>query len=568
MLKDKSSSSKKGSPLVVLVAVMAAALPLALHAEVFEATVDDVVSLTNALTQMNELTDAGRKNARIWLRPGTYNLSGICMYSSDTYGKGHLAIGLSQGGMIAGLGDGPEDTILLGAGAAEQCRVLVLKGGGGNQGYFTVSNLTVTGGYTPKSGGGIYNSSLANTQKLSHLIVSNNYAGGSGGGCHKARAEYCLFADNKADGGGTSYGGGLYTEAGGGQTTANSNIVIGCTFVSNSCLKGMGGALLLRGKCHDCTFIGNSSVHGGAICVDSVFPTLYGGKITNETMITGAKFIGNTLNAYGYGSAVYNKASSGLVKISDSTFAANNVTNFTGPGVVYKGDLHVCTITNNIRAGSIFSSCDLDRCYVADNLTKANQGVVDSGDGANLNVNCVFKDNVNEGYGHISHGKRIVNCTYIGNVITAGANYGGICTKCQMWNTILYDNYLRADKDAYYNSDVRAHNANGDLTLVMTNCFFGKCDSYTLLDASGFVTNNGCASTRKVADFKFENASGGAYTPTIRSPAYDAGCSEGWLLALAGLKDLAGNERVFGAAIDIGAYESQKRKPGVMLIVW
>lgn len=566
MLKDKSSRSKKGSPLVVLVAVMAAALPFALHAEVFEATVDDVVSLTNALTQMNELTDAGRKNARIWLRPGTYNLSGICMYSSDTYGKGHLAIGLSQDGMIAGLGDGPEKTILLGAGAAEQCRVLVLKGGGGNQGYFTVSNLTVTGGYTPKSGGGIYNSSLANTQKLSHLIVSNNYAGGSGGGCHKARAEYCLFADNKADGSGSSTGGGLFTEAGGGQTTANSNIVIGCTFVSNSCLQGKGGALVLRGKCHDCTFIGNSAVHGGAIYVDSIFPTLFGGKITNETVITGAEFTGNTLNAYGYGSAVYNSAND-QVWISDSTFAANDTTS-TGPGVVYKGDLHVCTITNNTRAGQIFTNCDLDRCYVADNRnTASNGGTIDSGDGTNMNVNCVFKDNVSVNYGHISRNKRIVNCTYVGNVSHGGANYGGICTKCQMWNTILYDNYLRDDKIPYYNQDVRAHNANGDLELVMTNCFFGKCDSYTLLDASGCVTNNGCASTRKIADFKFENASGGDYTPTTRSPAYDAGCSEDWLLAIAGTKDFAGNERVFGAAIDVGAYESQKLKPGIMLIV-
>ena len=35
----------------------------------------------------------------------------------------------------------------------------------------------------------------------------------------------------------------------------------------------------------------------------------------------------------------------------------------------------------------------------------------------------------------------------------------------------------------------------------------------------------------------------------------DAGCQEPWLLSLLGATDLAGNPRVFGKGIDIGAYE-------------
>ena len=114
--------------------------------------------------------------------------------------------------------------------------------------------------------------------------------------------------------------------------------------------------------------------------------------------------------------------------------------------------------------------------------------------------------------------------------------------------------------------DVRAHTADGDQTLVMTNCVFGRADSYTTLDANGYVTNAGVANTRRVTNMRFADAANGDYTPRTSSALYDAGCQEPWLLSLVGETDLAGNPRVFGAAIDIGAYECQKMKPGAMLL--
>ena len=41
--------------------------------------VGDVVALTNAMTQANALSASDRANARIWLKPGVYNLSGVYM---------------------------------------------------------------------------------------------------------------------------------------------------------------------------------------------------------------------------------------------------------------------------------------------------------------------------------------------------------------------------------------------------------------------------------------------------------------------------------------------------------
>ena len=77
----------------------------------------------------------------------------------------------------------------------------------------------------------------------------------------------------------------------------------------------------------------------------------------------------------------------------------------------------------------------------------------------------------------------------------------------------------------------------------------------------------GLYNCKQVADMKFADEANGDYTPKYRSPAYNAGCQEPWLLELAGAKDLAGNTRVFGDGIDIGAYECQRFPPGAVFTV-
>ena len=126
--------------------------------------VGDVEALTNALVAINSMIgDAnGRFNARVWLKPGVYDLCGV--YMTTTTGSGHLCTESIQGGMIAGLGEGPEDTILLGGGEADGRRVLYT--GGSNYDWMTISNLTVTGGWTTGDGGGICGNG---TTRYSHL---------------------------------------------------------------------------------------------------------------------------------------------------------------------------------------------------------------------------------------------------------------------------------------------------------------------------------------------------------------------------------------------------------------
>ena len=521
--------------------------------------IGDVVALTNAMAEANALTDSGRANARIWLKPGVYNLSGVYMT-----GSAHLKFNVSEGGMIAGLGEKPDDTVLLGGGESGAHRVLNVPDGGGNWGWLTISNLTVTGGWTSGDGGGIYGNG---TTRYRHLIVSNNYAagsnGGGGGGCIRGRAEHCLFANNRV-GAGTKFGGALWTDGIGGQSASFVQGAWYCTFSNNVC-GSTGGALCLQGSCIGCTFVGNSAVHGGAINCSLVNWSWNSSRFT--TKIDDCKFIGNKLSDWGHGSAIYNAASVG-VPVSNCVFAANG-DKFGGYGVIYKGDLYDCIVTNNVRLEQTFYNCNLSRCFVADNRSTYDGDRLDSvsTDFAYTNSNCIFLNNIQEKFGIISRGKIVVNCTYVGNVTHGGANYGDICCKCRMWNTVLDQNYQDKGKGPEYHVDVRAHSLDGDLPLVMTNCVFGRADSYTKLDANGYVTNNGVANTRKISNMKFMDVANGDYTPKTSSPLYGAGCQEPWLLELVGATDLAGNPRVFGAGIDIGAYECQLRKPGVLVIV-
>ena len=516
--------------------------------------VGDVAALTNALTQFNALSS--RTSGHIYLQPGVYNLSEVYMT-----GASHLTISAAQHGLFAGLGDGPEDTVLIGGGESGAHRVLAV-GGGGNFGWFTVSNMTVTGGWTSGDGGGI---SGNGTTRYSHLIVSNNYAAGSnfggGGGCMRGCAEYCRFADNRI-GTGNRSGGALWTDGGGGQ---QENLLQGawhCVF-SNNVAPNQGGALRLQGKCVDCRFFGNTANYGGAIVMPSTEWNWYIEKFTNTTEVLNSTFIGNTLSAWGHGSAMYCTDTSRLAFVSNCTFSANNA-DVGGNGVVYRADLYDCAIERNLRSETIFYDCNLTGCLVADNTNTYRSLAIDTSSslGAHTNVNCLFRGNISTAYGQVSYQKAIVNCTYTGNNSTGGANYGGICTKCLMWNTVLFDNWI-----GWYREDVRAHNTNGDLPVVMTNCLFQTCDQYTLLDDNGYVTNDCVAATRKVSNMLLENPANGDYTPTTRSAAYNAGCQEPWILALLGEKDLAGNPRVYGGALDIGAYECQKDRPGLWLKV-
>jgi len=513
--------------------------------------VGDVVSLTNALKQLNAL--ASRDNARVWLEAGVYDLRGVFMDSEN-----HLVLAAANGAMIAGLGDVPDKTILLGGGDdSEKGRHRILAISGTNFGYTTVSNLTVTGGYSTGNGGGIGDSGNGSVQYC-RLIVSNNYAvgsnGGGGGGCFRGRAFNCLFENN----GTSQWGGGLWT-SGGCALLSDTQGAWDCVFTGNYGIAGQykyGGALKLAGKCARCTFKGNRSNHGGAVYVSDRQYVWKSNALTNTTDIVDSVFEGNYLVSGGDGSAVYNSAE---VVLSNCVFAANVDSN-GGQGVVCRGDLYDCVITNNSRVTSLLYDCNLERCVVSGNTVSGNAALIDkeSVSGTHTNINCVFADNVMKNYGRISDSKTFLNCTIVGNDSQAGANWGFICNPaCSLVNCVLSGNKIGNDM-----LDIRpVSGPGGSVTnaLRMTNCVFVKSQNGVGENWEGLVN------CRKVADVKFVDATNGNYTPTTRSSLYNTGFADDGIVTLIGDRDIVGNRRVFGGGLDIGAYECQLIPPGFVL---
>ena len=511
--------------------------------------VGDVVALTNALARISAAPDNDNSNgkfkSKVWLAPGVYDLSGIYMT-----GGSHLNLPSCQGGLIAGLGDGPEDVVLLGGGEVGAHRVLYADGS--NYDWLTISNLTVTGGWSTSDGGGIW---CDGALKCIDLIVSNNYAkgsnGGGGGGILRGHAENCLFADNRTD----QRGGGLWCNGG---SRLRDKFVQGswnCVFTNNAA--AYGGGQYGKGKYIESSFFCNRAGRGGAIETSASDFTWNGGQFANTVEVTGCTFIGNALTGWGYGSAIYNSSSESrpLLAVSNCTFTAN-VDTKGGDGIVHGCDMSDCAITGNYRTSHVIWNCNMNRCLVAANTNNNSGECIDDSStiSAYTNVNCLFLGNINNGYGHITKGKILVNCTYAKNESVGGGNYGGITSKCPSWNCLFAGNRIGGVQ-----RDIRANYLGSTASLVLTNCVIGVAD--VTEDYTGL---SNCRVTTKI---KVVDEANGNYTPMPGSPAADKGAGDVRIQTLVGKRDLAGNRRVFGKGIDIGAFECQDNSPTTFFIV-
>ena len=535
------------------------------QAATFERTIQapdgigDVVALTNALTELNEATDVYdyKTQVKIWLKPGTYDLSGVYMTSSH-----HLTIRAFQGGILAGLGADRGDTILLGGGEDGGHGVL-LSGGGGNFGYFTISNLTVTGGWAAGNGGGINGT---HSTAYRYLIVSNNYAKGSsngsgGGGCFKGCAYDCLFADNHCT---EHWGGGFIVD---GYSTRNETKGQGawnCVFIGNTA-KDCGGGFALNGggQCEGCAFTNNTAATGSGVYFYNVDYTTYNGT-KRVSCASNCIFSGNAGNGALYVNYSIAKKN---VPVTDCEFVFN-----IGAHTVYCGDLAGCAIESNTNGTGVVGNSSLDRCVLKGNAVKNRYctGVDyrESGFPEMTNVNCRIESNCFlEEYGKILNGKSYVNCTILGNTMPNGGNYGYLSRDCVFHNCVLSGNKISSSKSC----DVRTVGF-GDavVAVTMTNCVFSATDIASgEIGADGTVSHEGLSGCCKIAagNLKFENAANGLYTPLRKSPLCDTGLRDAWILSAVGGVDLADNPRVMGDGIDIGAYECQWAPVGMVISV-
>lgn len=561
---------------VAVAALCAASCAFGAFERTVEATdgIGDVVALTNALAELNALSKASgggdTLNARIWLKPGLYDLKGVCMAANS-----HLRIEHARNFVFAGLGDGPEDTVLLGGGEAEGCRVISVSGGG-NYWWNTYSNLTVTGGYvTSGSGGGIYSGSLAT--RYVRLIVSNNvttattrYSGG--GGICGGVAEQCLFVDNRAGIAGGAFEPNSASKTPPGETEPSVRAyATDCVFSNNQVTAtysaSYAGGAVTGGTYTRCKFYGNTSAsYGGAVGRSEVCPSAVlidcelvgnvaangGGGAYNPVGVTNCTFVGNTLSNWGSGGAIY--AGNGAVDVVGCVF--------TGGGAArgcigFNVNFTDCIMTNNAGTFALYNA-NLTRCYVAGNSASEGAAVVDFVETANsrTNVNCVFVGNSQSNYGSLSSAKVIVNCAYLDNTY-GNANYSPLFSDAALvYNSVFSGNRINNGTPC----DIRTWS---ERYPTLVNCVFSTTDG----DVDGVASYTDC---RQVARERLRYTKRDAARPLMpsrRSPLYDGGYEADWLLALVGDTDCYGRARRLFARLDIGPAECDEEPMGLAVII-
>ena len=402
-----------------------------------------------------------------------------------------------------------------------------------------VSNCSFVTNSTPRSGGAIHSKDNAEFAVVSSCTFIGNVATNNGGAINGYVAvTNCSFVENSAL---TGRGGAISMDS-----LPSGAAISGCAFTNNAATT-MGGALYVPGGVTNCTFVGNSALSGG------------GAIYANARSVAGFEsclFVSNHLSAstWAHGGSV--RGASGVrPQMRNCTLTGNDAPYGYGAAAYYT-DLYNCTVTNHVSSNSTLYGCNMTGCILGHNTISGNAVTVDYAEAAApcTNINCLIISNSHPAIGHICVNKVNINCSYIGNTI-GNINYGDIIRYCPSYNCLFAGNRVGAyarDIKTWYQDDSK-------FPLALTNCVFTASDME--------IDYEGLHNCRKIANMRFADEANGDYTPTTRSPAYDAGCNEPWLLSLVGDKDLAGNPRVFGAGIDIGAYECQKPKPGAMMIV-
>jgi len=445
--------------------------------------------------------------------------------------------------------------------------------------------FTIKNGSSGADGGGIYCEG-SSPMILNCFITLNSAVDGGGLSCQYGASPTisdCVYKLNSA----TLDGGGIYCES-------NCNpIITNCT-INENWAGDEGGGIYYEIDCNteisNCILINNESVNdGGGICCYNSYLSLENGTIKNNT-------------SSGRGGGISAAFSDLLIINTDFTF---NEGSFHGGAIYYYNNYYLtenygvtfsnCTFENNSTSGAtggIFigkseddeSSIDItiDNCKIAGNFADRRSGLYVLGDNHFDVSNCIFIDNEATTYSagasfSYSNG-RISNCLFISNIAATGGgnwNAGGV----SVWSGANVDfvNCTFADNTAAYGAGLCVGSSG---IATTTNCIFW--DNSTNQIALDDYNNQGGTLTVDYCDVQYgiDSVNVGSlstlywgignidnhplFTGTGEhpfslqdaSPCVNTGTPDTTGLSLPDL-DLAGNTRIYGGRIDMGAYENQ-----------
>ncbi len=446
-----------------------------------------------------------------------------------------------------------EGTILCGGYPATTNRIFSVAAGSVSRSCqirgFTITNgwvgtLTKSGRSACWGGGVRFTAaSHAKTGVYDCNIVGNTAFCGSGGGiataCLGGIVSNCLIACNLATNvwesgwnNGDFGGGGVMFNEAGGAGTSRSTRTSGCRLidcvVSNNLATGnsaYGGGVGSGRAGHwieHCTLIGNrvvgskpgNAASGGTIFCDR-FARIYDCVLTNNTCGTSASSAG-----IGCGNCAI---------VSNCTVIASG-------GISVGGD-----VQNSITQPSEIVGCYMDGCGTT-------QGACSGGANASVR-NCFMTGYAGDGGAIASPANSCLfeNCTIVRNY--RGARVGA--SACVPFVNCVFDNRYTSGSQ-----DISVPGTHSNVGATLTNCWF-----YAKNRIETFMPNTNCVFTSNPRFVDMEN---GDYHLTRKSPLRDAGLDRDWMTNAV---DLDGNPRVFGKAVDIGCYENQELKQGLILLL-
>ena len=399
----------------------------------------------------------------------------------------------------------------------------------------TLNGLTITAGEGSGSGAGLH-SVFANTS-LTGCTFTSNTSGSKGGGAgffSTATLTGCTFTNNRGRIGGGAYFASPATltscafndnradDNGGGAYFNSRARLTACTFTGNNATNSTGGGAYFRvtATLTSCTFTNNRGrIGGGAYFASPATLTSCafndnraddnggGAYFASPATLTSCAFNDNWADDKGGGAYLIGRA-----RLTACTFTSNGSGRFGGAIFGETATLMGCTFTNN-RAyeeggGAIFNSAALTNCVFASNSSGNGGGVRIYRNGTV--INSTFYNNTADRGGGIyspsSFGFSLQNSILIGNTATArfSASSNQIFVS---GNNAIEDNLMGGDTAVVFESTT-ANDAN-----------------FLRLKEFGPAVNAG-------NDDHVNNA-----VPPITT-------------------DAAGNPRIQGGRVDLGAYES------------
>ncbi|WP_410221044.1 fibro-slime domain-containing protein [Pedobacter sp.] len=259
----------------------------------------------------------------------------------------------------------------------------------------------------------------------------------------------------------------------------------------------------------------------------------------SNTELNGFTIISGNASGGGYltinGKFIYQNNGGGIYNYSSSLIFSNLtvVSNMATSG----GGMHNTTSSNPILTNVIFSG----------NSAASGGGIYNSSSNPTL-TNVMFSGNSGNPNGgaiyNTSSVPILTNVTLSGNTATNGGAIYNSGSNPQLGNSIIYGN-----SSGIYNSSSN------------------PVISYSLVEGNASTTNNNIDATGITVSQIFTNpltpamGTKGDYTLKAGSPAIGMGSNALFAGLDAGTKDLAGNLRLNGSNIDLGAYEYQSTLP-------